>query len=107
MGAISIPSISAAYSSVSKDRLPVATTTINIVQRVGGPIATTLFAIFLGLCAPKLHLQGTLTFAAAFILLTAIHASNFFCALRLPMRIHSKNAEEVPVKLELAAAPAE
>jgi MFS family permease len=94
MGAIGIPTIAAAYSSVPKERLPIATTTINIVQRIGGPIGTTLFAIFLGFCGQRLHLSGTSTFAAAFLLLAAIHASNFFCALRLPMRVHDREDVE-------------
>lgn len=107
MGAIGIPSMSAAYSSVPKESLAVATTTINIVQRTGGPIATTLFAILLGWCAQQLHLPGALTFTVAFILLAAIHASNFFCALRLPLRIHNEKVKESSVKLETAAAQAE
>jgi len=107
MGAIGIPTISAAYSSVPKERLPIATTTINIVQRIGGPIGTTLFAIFLGFCAQQLHLSGAPTFAAAFLLLAVIHASNFFCALRLPMRVHDTQAEKRLVKLETVGAQAE
>jgi MFS family permease len=47
LGAISIPSIAAAYSSISKEAIPVATTAINIVQRLGGPVATTVLATYL------------------------------------------------------------
>ena len=41
MSAVGIPSISAAYGSVRKEQLPMATTSLNIVQRLGGPTLTT------------------------------------------------------------------
>jgi hypothetical protein len=47
LSAAGIPSISAAYASVKKRDLPMATTSLNIVQRLGGPTMTTLCAIFL------------------------------------------------------------
>ncbi len=50
-GGIGIPSISAAYSSVPKPRLSVATTALNVVQRLGGPVATTSLAIVLSATA--------------------------------------------------------
>jgi hypothetical protein len=36
MSAVGIPSISAAYASVRNEELPMATTSLNIVQRLGG-----------------------------------------------------------------------
>jgi hypothetical protein len=36
MSAVGVPPISAAYSSVRKEELPMATTSLNIVQRLGG-----------------------------------------------------------------------
>ena len=48
LSAVGIPSISAAYASVRKQDLPMATTSLNIVQRLGGPTLTTLCATFLG-----------------------------------------------------------
>jgi hypothetical protein len=36
LSAVGIPSISAAYASVKKRDLPMATTSLNIVQRLGG-----------------------------------------------------------------------
>jgi MFS family permease len=48
LSAVGIPSISAAYASVQKRDLPMATTSLNIVQRLGGPTMTTLCATFLG-----------------------------------------------------------
>jgi MFS family permease len=47
LSAVGIPSISAAYASVQKRDLPMATTSLNIVQRLGGPTMTTLCATFL------------------------------------------------------------
>ncbi|WP_263351146.1 DHA2 family efflux MFS transporter permease subunit [Acidicapsa acidisoli] len=47
MGSIGLPSIAAAYSSISREAIPAATTAINIFQRLGGPVATTALAIFL------------------------------------------------------------
>jgi hypothetical protein len=45
---VGIPSVSAAYASVKKRDLPMATTSLNIVMRLGGPTMTTLCATFLG-----------------------------------------------------------
>ncbi|WP_370642969.1 DHA2 family efflux MFS transporter permease subunit [Bordetella sp. LUAb4] len=47
LGSINIPSMSSAYADMPRERLPVATTALNIVQRLGGPIATTVLAIWL------------------------------------------------------------
>ena len=41
MSAVGIPSISAAYAAVGKEDLPMATTSLNIVHRLGGPTLTT------------------------------------------------------------------
>jgi hypothetical protein len=45
--AISIPPIAAANSSVPKETIPVATTAVNIVQWLGGPVAKMALATFL------------------------------------------------------------
>src|ERR1700734_1611064 len=70
LSAVGIPSISAAYPWVKKRALPMATTSLNIVQRLGGPTLTTLCATFLGW---RLGAQsdGSLSspFTAAFLLL--------------------------------------
>jgi EmrB/QacA subfamily drug resistance transporter len=96
LGAISIPSIAAAYSSISKEAIPVATTAINIFQRLGGPVATTVLAIYL-------HARITLeshhdalaqsaslarAFAATFWLLCLIHVAVVVAASRLPLWAH-------------------
>ena len=48
VSAIGIPSITSGYASVARRDLPMATTAMNIVQRIGGPTLTTLCAVFLG-----------------------------------------------------------
>lgn len=91
LSAIGIPSISAAYASVRRQDLPMATTALNIVQRLGGPTLTTLCATFLGW-----RLSGAMgadsvsvanAFTAAFALLCALHAVLFLAAVRLPLRV--------------------
>ena len=86
MGAIGIPSISSAYASVPRGDLPMATTAMNIVQRLGGPTLTTACATFLGwrlLAAPSpADLSGA--FTATFGLLCGLHAALILAALRLP-----------------------
>ncbi|KVG54629.1 DHA2 family efflux MFS transporter permease subunit [Burkholderia territorii] len=87
--AIGAPSISAAYASVERRNLPMATTSLNIVQRLGGPTFTTMCTLFL---AWRLHAEAESTtggthgaaYAWAFGLLCALHAASFATTLRLP-----------------------
>jgi hypothetical protein len=67
-----------------------ATTALNIVQRLGGPTLTTLCATFLGwrLGVAHTHDAALGPFTAAFILLCALHALLFAAAMRLPLSIH-------------------
>src|ERR1700689_2482086 len=71
LSAVGVPSISAAYASVKKRDLPMATTSLNIVQRLGGPTMTTLCATFLGwsLRSGHSHLSLSSAFVVPFILL--------------------------------------
>jgi len=100
LSAVGIPSISAAYASVRKRDLPMATTSLNIVQRLGGPTLTTLCATFLGwrlgMAQSSAGLSGA--FTAAFVLLCGLHALLFAAALRLPFSIDK--AMEQPVAEE-------
>jgi MFS family permease len=89
MSAVGVPSVSAAYSSVKREDLPMATTTLNIVMRIGGPTLTTICATFLGwrLGSAPGH-DGMLgAFAAAFILLCTFHGILIAAALRLPRSV--------------------
>jgi EmrB/QacA subfamily drug resistance transporter len=84
-GGIGIPTISAAYSSVPKPRLPVATTALNIVQRLGGPVATTSIAIVL---AATVTADGA-SYATAFATLIGLHVLVLASASRLPARVEA------------------
>src|ERR1700733_7386048 len=103
LSAVGIPSISAAYASMRKQDLPMATTSLNIVQRLGGPTLTTLCATFLGwrmgMAQSTAGLAGA--FTAAFVLLCGLHALLFAAALRLPFSIDE--AMEQPVAEEPSA----
>ena len=112
-GGIGIPSIAAAYHGLAKARIPVATTTLNIVQRLGGPMATTLLAIFLHLWLRDLPLEAaglspaqallrSHAFSAAFGLLALLHAATLAASLHLPRR-----AGTVPAGAGADAMPAE
>lgn len=87
--AIGAPSISAAYASVERRDLPMATTSLNIVQRLGGPTFTTLCTLFLAwrLQAESISVGGTqaVAYAWAFGLLCVLHAASFVTTLRLPL----------------------
>jgi EmrB/QacA subfamily drug resistance transporter len=86
-GAVGIPSITAAYASVPKRELPMATTSLNIVQRLGGPTLTTVCATFL---AWRMRLSGLASekaFVAGFALLCGLQLLALLSALQLPMRV--------------------
>jgi EmrB/QacA subfamily drug resistance transporter len=107
LSAVGIPSISAAYASVRKQDLPMATTSLNIVQRLGGPTLTTLCATFLGWRLGMAQSSASLSsaFTAAFVLLCGLHALLFAAALRLPLSLDKATeqplGEELPALLEM------
>jgi EmrB/QacA subfamily drug resistance transporter len=107
LSAVGIPSISAAYASVRKQDLPMATTSLNIVQRLGGPTLTTLCATFLGWRLGMAQSSASLSsaFTAVFLLLCGLHAFLFAAALRLPLSLDKRTegplAEESPALLEM------
>jgi EmrB/QacA subfamily drug resistance transporter len=95
--AVGVPSISAAYSSVKREDLPMATTTLNIVMRIGGPTLTTICATFLGwrLGSAPGH-EGMLgAFSAAFILLCTFHGLLIAAAVRLPLSVEGSTGQVV------------
>jgi Na+/melibiose symporter-like transporter len=89
-GTINIPSVSAAYASVPRERIPVANSAINIVQRLGGPLATTLMAVVLSRAAGAVSVQAAHPFSPAFAVLVGLYVCIFGAASRLPIRIHSE-----------------
>jgi hypothetical protein len=82
---IGLPSITAAYASVPREKLPLATTAANIVQRLGGPTATT--AIGIAVAAVVTPNAGRGAFLVPFLTLTAIQLLLLVSATRLPIRI--------------------
>lgn len=86
LGSISIPSVAAAYASIPRPMIPIATTTINIVQRLGGPVATTLLAIYLHAGMQSHPHDISRAFSATFWLLCMVHLLSLFATLRLPAR---------------------
>jgi len=87
MSGVGLPSMTAAYVSVSREKLPMATTSLNIVQRLGGPTMTTICASFLT-WKLGLHLTDraiSSAFVWAFLLLCGLHALTFVSAARLPL----------------------
>jgi hypothetical protein len=95
MSAIAIPSISSGYAAVPRRDLPMATTAMNIVQRLGGPTLTTLCATFLGWRLAEIPMGGSMgyAFSAAFTLLRALHALALAATLRPPRLMATAEAE--------------
>lgn len=85
LSGIGIPSISAAYSSVKRQDLPMATTTLNLVMRMGGPTLTTICATFLGWrLAAHTTAPASGAYGDAFVLLCGLHLVLSAAAMRLP-----------------------
>jgi EmrB/QacA subfamily drug resistance transporter len=84
-GAVGLSAISAAYAQVEPRDLAMATTTLNIVQRLGGPTLTTLCAVALGaLLAGRVQTFGLDAWGCAFVLLSFLHALCTLAAAGLP-----------------------
>jgi hypothetical protein len=93
LSAVGVPSISAAYASVHKNQLPMATTSLNIVQRLGGPTLTTLCATFLGWqLAIHSHSGVGNAFTASFAILCSLHAVLILASMRLPLSLEKIQA---------------
>lgn len=85
MGAVGLPAVSLAYSSVARDTLPMATTTLNVVQRIGGPTLMTLSALFLSLALSGPVSQFSLNaWAEAFLVLAELHGVMTLATVTLP-----------------------
>jgi EmrB/QacA subfamily drug resistance transporter len=97
MSAVGIPSISSAYASVPKEELPMATTALNIVQRLGGPTLTTICATVLGmrLASAHSHANASSAFTIAFALLCGFHALLILSAMRLPRDLETAAGQTV------------
>jgi EmrB/QacA subfamily drug resistance transporter len=90
-GAIGIPSVSAGYASIPRDKLALATTASNIVQRLGGPIATTLAALVLSFSSARLPAHTPQAFMIPFLALVALQLVVLCSAWRLPTTVQHIN----------------
>lgn len=86
-GAVFLPSISAAYVSVPKHQLALAATASNIVQRLGGPIGTTIMAIVLAHSDTSVAVSRQQPFIIAFIVLIGLQLILLSSAGRLPREL--------------------
>ncbi|MCC8957663.1 DHA2 family efflux MFS transporter permease subunit [Bradyrhizobium sp. Pear77] len=92
-GATGIPSISAAYASVPKEKLGLATTAMNIVQRLGGPIATTGLAVVMSASTTLHQVPTPRMYLIPFLALLGLQLLVLISASRLPERIHESVEE--------------
>jgi EmrB/QacA subfamily drug resistance transporter len=90
LGAVGLPVISLAYAAIGKTALPMATTTLNIVQRIGGPALTTLCALFLSwaLQPGHIHPLGLNAWAESFLLLAVLHSIMVLTTVTFPRHRH-------------------
>jgi MFS family permease len=88
---VAIPSITAADQSVRKVEPPMATTSVNIVQRLGGPTLTTVCASLLGWRSAPDHSQSGLAgaFTMSFALLCGLHLLLVIATVRLLQNIET------------------
>jgi EmrB/QacA subfamily drug resistance transporter len=101
LGSINIPSMSSAYADVPKTQLPAATTALNIVQRLGGPIGTTCIALWLHTSLEAHAAQVATAFSSTFIFFTLLHAVAVLAASRIPPR---KTRKPAPAEAVVEAA---
>jgi EmrB/QacA subfamily drug resistance transporter len=106
-GAVGLPSLSAAYASVDRRDLPMATTSLNIVQRLGGPTLTTLCASVLGWRLSSQVAGHTIldAYAWGFWLLCGLHALMFCAATRLPRQIGGGGDRHSPPDTDPTESP--
>jgi MFS family permease len=86
-GAIGIPSVSAGYAAIPTEKLALATTASNIVQRLGGPVATTLIAIVLSFSNARFSHPEPQTFLIPFLALIILQLVVLCSAWQLPTKV--------------------
>ena len=123
LGSTMMPAMAAAYQTLSHDAISRATTSLNIIQRVGGSIGTALMAVVLqrrihaelggtgkGLAAlhaisPQAHARAAPLLAHAFSqtfwVALALTAVAFVPAVFLPMRPARSHPQEAETAVEL------
>ena len=80
-----------------------ATTSLNIVQRLGGPTLTTVCATFLGWRLAGVHSEGVSSaFTMSFILLCSLHLVLILAARGLPRTLESVEHSPVPLNRQVS-----
>jgi EmrB/QacA subfamily drug resistance transporter len=87
-GGIGLPSSSAAYASIPKKDLGIAATALNIVQRIGGPIATTVMAMVMAFAGVHAPAHSGAAFTIPFAALIGIQILVLIATTRLPLLMH-------------------
>jgi hypothetical protein len=103
-GATGIPSMAAAYASVPREKLSLATMAVNIVQRLGAPTVTTVIAITVSLSA-NVTSASAHAFLIPFAALIMLQLLVLAATSRLPVRIHQE-ADSTPAQLAVRAESA-
>lgn len=96
LSAVGAPSLSAAYAAVERQHLPMATTTMNIVQRLGGPTWTTLCTLLLAWqLKQQAHVGQWMAgpYADAFVVLCALQVLTCMATLRLPLGVKPREGQ--------------
>jgi hypothetical protein len=80
-----------------------AATSLNIVQRLGGPTLTILCATVLGWRLAAVPSQGTVAsaFTASFVLLCGLHALLILATVRLPLSLQTSGHDPGRARLKL------
>ncbi|HEY0935856.1 MAG TPA: DHA2 family efflux MFS transporter permease subunit [Trebonia sp.] len=92
LGFAGIPAMSAAYASVPRPKMPDATVTANIAQRIGGSLGTALFVIIL----QAHHVVGLADFHRVFLWLTLTAAVALLAAAALAVAERRARAAVTP-----------
>jgi hypothetical protein len=85
-GLINLPSVTSAYSAIPRESLPDAATAINVVQRLGGPVATMAIGLTLATSGSGPP-TGDVSFSMAFLVLCLMNVATLWAASRLVARI--------------------
>jgi EmrB/QacA subfamily drug resistance transporter len=87
-GAAWVPSMAAIYSCIPKEKLSLASTAVNIVQRLGGPIMTTGLAIVVSTSEHSAAQNPGELYAIPFIALLLLQTLALGISCQLPHKLH-------------------
>lgn len=84
-GAVGIPATTVAYTTIENSQLPIAATTLNVAQRLGGPVIATACAQLLAWRLATESTQGTGPYLYVIWALALLHVICAATASRLPV----------------------